>query len=88
MEDKPVKIKDKLYYARVHHNTGTYDVCDLIVQSTRDAYFAATDKRDKHRYLFSYNDINKLIFFDREDALKIVLEAQANRPQKYQYEEE
>mgnify|MGYP004654225005 FL=1 len=63
MEDKPVKIKDKLYYARVHHNTGTYDVCDLIVQSIRDTYFATTDKRDKHRYLFSYNDINKLIFF-------------------------
>ena len=38
--------------------------------------------------VFSYNDINKLIFLDREDALKIVLDAQANRPKKYQYEEE
>ena len=88
MEDKPVKIKDKVYYARIHHNTVTYDVCDLVVQSVRDTYFAATDKRDKHRYLFSYNDINKLIFLDKEDALKIVLDAQANRPKKYQYEEE
>lgn len=62
MEDKPVKIKDKLYYARVHHNTGTYDVCDLIVQSTRDAYFAATDKRDKHRYLFLIMILINLFF--------------------------
>ena len=45
MEDKPVKLKEKLYYARIHHNTVTYDVCDLVVQSIRDTYFAATDKR-------------------------------------------
>ena len=45
MEDKPVKLKEKVYYARIHHNTVTYDVCDLVVQSIRDTYFAATDKR-------------------------------------------
>lgn len=53
MEDKPVKLKEKVYYARIHHNTVTYDVCDLVVQSVRDTYFAATDKRE----------INTVIFF-------------------------
>lgn len=44
--------------------------------------------REINTVIFFYNDINKLIFLDREDALKIVLDAQANRPKKYQYEEE
>lgn len=52
MEDKPVKLKEKLYYARIHHNTVTYDVCDLVVQSIRDTYL-----------LQLIREINTVIFF-------------------------
>ena len=86
MADSRLKIKSKVYYARIHPTTGLYEVCDLVVQVIEKDYFAATDKSDKHRYLFSEKDIGTLIFFDRDEALHLVLEAEKNRPKKYQSE--
>ena len=52
MEDKPVKLKEKVYYARIHHNTVTYDVCDLVVQSIRDTYFLLQPIREISTVIF------------------------------------
>ena len=35
-------------------------------------------KRDKHRYLFNYTDINKTIFLDRTKCLKKVKDAESH----------
>lgn len=75
-----LKKKDILYYARIIPQTSIYEVCELIIRTVEDTYFVGTDKRDRHAYLFSYNAIGKTVFRDRKDALKIVKEAENNKP--------
>mgnify|MGYP007129110985 FL=1 len=44
----------------------------------------------KHVYLFSYNNLNKLIFSDRQECLDIVLDSEKNAPKissEKEYEE-
>ena len=50
----------------------------MKVATVYDTYFAVTEKRDKHRYLFNYTDINKSIFFDRSECLGKVKYAEAH----------
>jgi hypothetical protein len=73
------KKKDVLYYANISHPVGYYNLCELIIRTIADDYFVGTDKKDKHAYLFSYNDYNKIIFKDRKKALKVLKEAEKNR---------
>ena len=75
-----LKKKDVLYYAQILPNVGIYNVCEMIVCSLYDTYFAAIDKREKKRYLFNYSDIDKIIFSDRLTALTIVTDAEKNKP--------
>ena len=75
-----LKKKDILYYARIIPQTSIYEVCELSIRTIEDTYFVGTDKRDKHAYLFSYNEIDKTVFHNRKDALKIVKEAENNKP--------
>jgi len=75
-----LKKKDKLYYARILPPVEIYEVCELIIRTVKDTWFVGVDKRDKRAYLFSYNDIDKDIFFDRSFALSKVLNAENNAP--------
>ena len=83
-----LKKKDILYYARIIPQTSIYDVCELSIRTIEDTYFVGTDKRDKHAYLFSYNVIDKTVFHNRKDALKIVKEAKNNKPKDISTETE
>lgn len=74
-----LKKKDKIYYTRILSKTSTYEVCELIVRTVSNTWFVAIDKMDKHAYLFSYNDIDKILFFDREIALLKVVDAEENQ---------
>lgn len=74
-----VKKKDKMYYARILSGTYVYDVCDLIIRTVEKDWFVGVDKHDKHAYLFSYSDIDEKVFFNREQALQKVLEAEKNK---------
>lgn len=71
---------DKLYYARIIPKCGIYDVLDMKVSAIYDTYFAVTENRDKHRYLFSFDNIDKVIFKNRKHALNMVLDAEKNNP--------
>ena len=73
-----LKKKDKLYYARILPSSYTFDVCELIIRTVTDDWFVGIDKHDKHAYLFSYNDIGKIVFYDRDDALNKVKIAESN----------
>lgn len=79
-----------LYYARILRPVGMYEVIELLIRTVEDDYFVGVDKRDKHAYLFSYNNLNKLIFSDRQECLDIVLDAEKNAPKisnEKEYEE-
>lgn len=49
-----IKKKDVLYYAQILPSVGIYHVLEMKVATVYDTYFAVTEKRDKHRYLFNY----------------------------------
>ena len=74
-----LKRKDTVYYARIIPNTGIYEVCELIIRTVADDYFAGMDKRDKRTYLFGYNAIDNTVFVDRKDALNNVKIAESNK---------
>ena len=79
MNDK-IRKNDIVYYARIMPKLGIFDVYDLKVRTVEDTYFVAIDKRDKKSYLFTFTDINKTVFANREDALSKVKEAEKNKP--------
>ena len=79
-----------LYYARILRPAGMYEVIELLTRTVEDDYFVGVDKHDKHAYLFSYNNLNKLIFSDRQECLDVVLDAEKNAPKvsnEKEYEE-
>ena len=80
-----LKNKDRLFYARIIPRTRIYEVCELIIRTIEDTYFVAIDKKDKHAYLFTYEDIDIILFAKRDDALSKVLDAEKKSP-KIKYE--
>lgn len=73
-----IKPKQHLYYAQILPQVGIYNVLEMSVATIYPTYFAVTEKRDKHRYLFNYTDINKTIFLNRSDCLEKVKYAEAH----------
>lgn len=73
-----MKKGDKVYYARIIPNI-SYDVYELKVRMVEDTWFSATEKINKTAFLFNYDAIGKIIFEDRNIALKVVKEAEKNR---------
>ena len=76
MNNYNIKKNDVLYYARISHNLGMYELCELKVRTVKDTYFVGLENRTKVAFLFGYG----LIFFDRKEALKKVKEAEKNKP--------
>lgn len=74
-----LKRKDIIYYARIIPTSSVYEVCELIIRTVENNWFAGIDKRDKRAYIFSDSDIDKVVFKNRKDALKKVLDAEANK---------
>ena len=75
-----IKKDDIVYYARIMPKLDIYDVYELKVRTVEDTYFSTIDKRDKKSYLFSYNDIGKTVFLNRQEALNKTKEAEKNKP--------
>lgn len=68
-----------IYYARIMPTVGIYEILELKLRTVTDDYFVGVEKRDKHAYLFSYAALDKYIFINRQDALKLVKEAEKNK---------
>ena len=81
MEDKKQQISKgtKVYWTRIHPQICVYDLYDLTVRSVYDTYFVAVDKKSKQSYLFPYDAIDKVVFFDRSVALEVVKEKEGER---------
>ena len=90
MTKEDIKKGIVVYFARILRQVGTYEIIELLIRTVEDDYFVGVDKRDKHVYLFSYNNLNKLIFSDRQECLDIVLDSEKNAPKissEKEYEE-
>jgi len=74
-----MKKGDKVYFARILPRVGMYEVYDLKVRTVAETWFSAIDNRSKHTFLFSNKDIEKIIFYDRREALNVVKIAEKNK---------
>ena len=79
-DTKCIKLNDIVYYARIMPKLDVYNVYDLKVRTVENTYFSTIDKKDKKSYLFSYNDIGKTVFLNRQEALNKTKEAEKNKP--------
>lgn len=76
--DKEIKKSDVIYYARVMPTVGLYEIVELKVRTVTEDYIVGIDKNTKHAFMFYFDDINRTIFFDRNEALKVVKAAEKN----------
>ena len=76
--DKEIKKSDVIYYARVMPTVGLYEIIELKVRTVTEDYIVGIDKNTKHAFMFYFDDINRTIFFDRNEALKVVKAAEKN----------
>ena len=79
MEHENIKVGQIMYWARVLPKIDIYDLYELKVRTVYDTYFVAVDKKSEQSYLFSYDAIDKVVFFDRSVALEIVKEKEGER---------
>lgn len=77
--NKEIKKGTVMYYARISHNLGMYELCELKVRSVYDTYFVALENRTKIAFLFGYNLIGDVVFFSRKEALEKVREAEKDK---------
>ena len=74
-----IGIGDTVYYSRIHHETGIYDLCELRVRTVYPDSFVGVDKDSKQAFLVSFDDCDEYVFDNRNDALKVVKEAEKNK---------
>lgn len=74
-----IKKKDKLYYARIIPHSGIYDIFELVVRTVGEEWFVGIEKRDKRAFLFGFNSLGNSVFYERNDALEKVKEAERNK---------
>ena len=76
--NKEIKKSDVIYYARVMPTVGLYEIVEIKVRTVTEDYIVGIDKNTKHAFMFYFDDINRTIFFDRNEALKVVKAAEKN----------
>ena len=62
-----------IYWSRVISSADYFEIHELKIRTVTDEYFVAfdIDKRGtKQAFLFYYNDLEKIIFKNRKDAVK------------------
>ena len=76
---KVINKGDTLYWARIHHETGIYDLCELYIRTVYPKSFVGIDKRTKQTFILNYELCDEFVFEDRDQALKVVKQAEQNR---------
>ena len=69
---------DIVYYARLIPNI-LYEICELKIRTVTETYFVGTEKETKHAFLFSLKAIDKDVFYNRNDALNKVKDAEKTK---------
>ena len=73
-----MRVGDIVYCARIAPLVDTYEVDELRIRTVADTYFVGTEKDSRQAFLFSVNDMGRVVFQDRESALALVKEAEKN----------
>lgn len=81
-----IKKNSIVYYAQCLEPVGEFEVLELKVRTVKSNWYVGIEKKDKHSYLFYDHDIGKRIFFDRNEALDVVKEAEKKYKKKYSEE--
>ena len=74
-----IGIGDVVFYSRIHHNTGIYELCELRVRTVYPDCFVGVDKDSKQAFIISYDECDVFVFDDRFAALAVVREAEKRR---------
>lgn len=61
-----------VYFSRILRTVGIYEVHELIIRTIEKNYFVGVSKNDKRAYILSYKELDKTIFEDRKEALRLV----------------
>lgn len=81
-EKNGIKIGDKLYYAQILPQVGIYEVLELKIRTiaekidNTESYFVGIEKKDKHALLFHFSSLERNVFKDRTECLRLVLAEQ------------
>ena len=70
---------DTVYYARIIPSTDIYDLCELKIRTIYPDSFVGVDKHTKQALVCDLADCDEKIFERREDALRVVKEAEKNK---------
>lgn len=69
---------ENVYYARIMPNVNTFDVLELKIRGVYDTYFVGCEKHSKQAFLFDNTQLGINVFTDRQECLRVVLEAEDN----------
>ena len=68
-----------VYYARIIPTVEIYEVIELKLRTVENTYFVGVEESTQHAYLFGNSNLGKLVFLKRNDALKLVKEAEKSK---------
>ncbi len=74
-----IGLGDTVYYARIIHETGTYDLCELKVRTVYPDSFVGFDAVSSRAFIISYKECDVSVFEDRATALAVVKEAEKRK---------
>lgn len=77
MTTSEIGIGSIVFWARIHHQTGIYEVCELKVRTVYEETFVGVDKQSKQAFIIRYDD--SYLFRERKDALAVVKEAEKQK---------
>lgn len=86
MEDKKITKGMTVYYSQCLDSCGIFELLELRIRTVEDNWFVGIENKTKHAYLFYDKAIGKEIFFDRQEALKVVKAAEKNCKKRFGYE--
>lgn len=75
--DERVKKGKVCYYAQILEPVGVFEILETKIRTVIQDWFVGIEKHSKTAYLFTEKDIDKRVFFNRDEALEVVKAAQA-----------
>ena len=68
-----------MYYSRIHHQTGIYELCELHVRTVYQDSFVGVDKDSRQAFIISYDECDVTVFEDRATALSVLKQAEKHK---------